>query len=704
MRIGSLLPGRLGVLSFLGAALVFSACSAANGERDVGSGGAFDISGTSTTGVIFVPPGTGAPSSSSGLFSPGGGGGAAGVPGTPDPAPDGPFSCDVGNPPVTAETPPPALSGGTLLAFGNLAAVADPNRDAVYIVDLGAFLVTQTIALSPGDEPGRLVADAAGHVHVALRRGGAVATIDPATGAILARTPVCPEPRGLAYDPATDLLHVACEDGNLISFGATRWQLARSVFVDRDLRDVILDEGRLVVSRFHTAEVLLLNADGSIFQRRTLPLFTQPPANGVLQSFEPSVAWRMAEVPGGGIALVHQRAFQGRLDIDFPQKPQQPCGGVGGSGGGPGGPGGAQGRGGGAGVSSGSGYSSVGPGGPTCPTSAVHSTVSILRPGPNGAGTGPDERAPSPAIDQAALPIDVAVSSTGQVAIATAGVSKGGVLVAPLENIEGGVGPFDCMGVTPISFPETAVAVAFLPSGTLLVQTLEPARLYVGDFPIDLPGRSALDTAQTLFHTAPDGSLACASCHPEGREDGRVWLFNQDGKRMSRRTQLLSLGGLLATAPFHWDGAFADMSEVLDEVFTRRMGGGSVCPDNATALAGWLDQLPPPAPHATVQPGNAAARGQALFFDPTLLCSTCHSGPRFTDDRTVDVGTGDDEPAYQVPSLIGVGSRPPYLHNGCAATLQERFTNPCAGGDKHGHTSGLTSAQIDDLVAFLETL
>jgi hypothetical protein len=51
-----------------------------------------------------------------------------------------------------------------------------------------------------------------------------------------------------------------------------------------------------------------------------------------------------------------------------------------------------------------------------------------------------------------------------------------------------------------------------------------------------------------------------------------------------------------------------------------------------------------------------------------------------------------------------VGSRPPYLHNGCAATLQERFTNPCAGGDKHGHTSGLTSAQIDDLVAFLETL
>ena len=35
-----------------------------------------------------------------------------------------------------------------------------------------------TVALNAGDEPGRVVADAAGRVHVALRRGGALVSID----------------------------------------------------------------------------------------------------------------------------------------------------------------------------------------------------------------------------------------------------------------------------------------------------------------------------------------------------------------------------------------------------------------------------------------------------------------------------------------------------------------------------------------------
>jgi cytochrome c peroxidase len=60
---------------------------------------------------------------------------------------------------------------------------------------------------------------------------------------------------------------------------------------------------------------------------------------------------------------------------------------------------------------------------------------------------------------------------------------------------------------------------------------------------------------------------------------------------------------------------------------------------------------------------------------------------------------------FQVPSLRGVGWRAPYMHNGCATTLSGRFTNKsCGGGDSHGMTSQLTPAQIDDLVAFLESL
>ena len=66
----------------------------------------------------------------------------------------------------------------------------------------------------------------------------------------------------------------------------------------------------------------------------------------------------------------------------------------------------------------------------------------------------------------------------------------------------------------------------------------------------------------------------------------------------------------------------------------------------------------------------------------------------------VDVGTGGK---LQVPSLRGVSLRAPYMHDGCAPTLHDRF-GACGGGDKHGVTSGLSPSQIDDLVAYLTTL
>jgi hypothetical protein len=43
------------------------------------------------------------------------------------------------------------------------------------------------------------------------------------------------------------------------------------------------------------------------------------------------------------------------------------------------------------------------------------------------------------------------------------------------------------------------------------------------------------------------------------------------------------------------------------------------------------------------------------------------------------------------------------MHDGCAATLRDRF-GACGGGDNHGHTSQLTPAELDDLIAYLESL
>ena len=114
-------------------------------------------------------------------------------------------------------------------------------------------LAPVSIDLNAHDEPGRLAEDAVGHVHVALRRGGAIVTIDPVTHTQLARRSVCPAPRGLAYDAAADALYVACATGELVTLPTSSDTPTRSVFVEDDLRDVVLSGGQLYVSTFRHA-------------------------------------------------------------------------------------------------------------------------------------------------------------------------------------------------------------------------------------------------------------------------------------------------------------------------------------------------------------------------------------------------------------------------------------------------------------------
>src|SRR5262249_3463819 len=96
--------------------------------------------------------------------------------------------------------------------------------------------------------------------------------------------------------------------------------------------------------------------------------------------------------------------------------------------------------------------------------------------------------------------------------------------------------------------------------------------------------------------------------------------------------------------------------------------------------------------------------GKQLFQDPSVGCATCHSGPYLTNAQRIDVGTGT---TFQVPSLAGISARAPFFHNGCAATLRDRFDptkTTCNGGDLHGHTSQLAAQDVDDLIAYLDTL
>ncbi|WP_437737139.1 c-type cytochrome [Sorangium sp. So ce1335] len=558
-----------------------------------------------------------------------------------------------------AAEPPPAISGGTLAVSRSAAraVAADPDRDRVWVVDLVAEKLTAEIVLEKGDEPGRVVEDDAGRFHVALRRGGAIVTIDAESGKLVDRRAACPAPRGIAYDAKTDQLHVACLGGELVTLPAGPGAATRRVQLERDLRDVVVDGDRLLVSKFRAAELLSVDAEGNVTARESLPQF-----NLFGQQFAPTVAWRTLPLPTGGVAMVHQRALTGTVEIVE------------------------------------GGYSSGG-----CDGSIVHSAVSEL-----GTAASGSETKLSAALSFATLPVDLAISDDGaSYAIVAAGTNE--VLVTDPASLN----QFADLGFEKEGTcvePQHRVEVAGEPTSVafagdaVIVQTREPASLQVltsdGVFRtrvITLPGESRKDTGHEMFHRNASGPMACASCHPEGGEDSHTWVFNPIGPR---RTQFVS-GGILNTAPFHWDGDMSGIEAIMSEVFERRMSGMHQGPRRVKIFARWIDSLPaPPVSSALDEP--AVARGEALFHDKTVDCARCHAGAQLTNNESLDVGTGK---AFQVPSLVRIGARAPFMHNGCAKTLKERFTNPaCGGGDQHGKTSHLSEAQIDDLVAYLETL
>lgn len=145
----------------------------------------------------------------------------------------------------------------------------------------------------------------------------------------------------------------------------------------------------------------------------------------------------------------------------------------------------------------------------------------------------------------------------------------------------------------------------------------------------------------------------------------------------------------------------ADMDVLYAEVGEGRMRQPPAWGDQVEQLGAWMDALPV-APGSPSRDEALVQRGRDLFHSEETGCTDCHAPPRYQAPGSFEVGTGG---ALQVPSLRGVGARLPVMHDGCAETLKERFTDPeCGGGDRHGRTSGLSEDDIDAIVAFLTTL
>jgi mono/diheme cytochrome c family protein len=214
------------------------------------------------------------------------------------------------------------------------------------------------------------------------------------------------------------------------------------------------------------------------------------------------------------------------------------------------------------------------------------------------------------------------------------------------------------------------------------------------------PRDPLVERGRRLFHTSRDARVAqgraCASCHPEGRDDGLVWT-SPDG---ARQTPMLA-GRLQGTAPYGWYGESATVREHVNRTFARLGGTGFDAPAAAAdfdALLAYATSLPSP-PATPAADAEAAARGQQVF---RAYCNDCHKEGG-TDGQVHDVGSGvagERRAAFDTPSLRGVRGTAPYFHDGRYATLADVL----AAKDQRMYIGTLTDAEQRDLLGYLETL
>ena len=242
---------------------------------------------------------------------------------------------------------------------------------------------------------------------------------------------------------------------------------------------------------------------------------------------------------------------------------------------------------------------------------------------------------------------------------------------------------------------------------------------------IDLGGPktvNAIRRGERLFYTAEfafHGGFGCANCHLDATIDGLQWDLEPDGfgKDIVDNRSLENLAG---TEPFKWNGGNPDMPTECgprtEKYFFRSQ---SFNPQQLTDLVTFVYSLPYRPNRYRLANGEltpAQERGKAIFertktksgiaIAEANQCAYCHSGPKYTNQKQVNVGSGkltDRSPIVDVPQLPNVAYSAPYLHDGSARSLEEIWTvfNP---KDTHGVSNDLTKDELNDLIEYLKTL
>lgn len=316
---------------------------------------------------------------------------------------------------------------------------------------------------------------------------------------------------------------------------------------------------------------------------------------------------------------------------------------------------------------------------------------------------------------------------------------------------------------TPVLW-STAVgaALAGLLASCAGVPVEAPSALPAMSVPADNPiTASKVALGKQLFadpRLSGSGKTACQSCHYRhlGWTDAQVLSKRDDGATNARHTPTLyNVGHQTA---WYWDGRATTLEGQVLAAWRAQSGadpakvaaalntlpayrsqfvaafGSEATPEHiAKALATFLRTLNSDrAAWDRYERGEkgavsaAAIEGQQLF-NGKGRCVACHVPPLYGGSAFFNVGLehGKDKPdpgrfnvtkaeadrgAFKVPTLRSVELSGPYFHDGSAATLKEAVRYMASGGKPDPNKTplmqptGLTEAEIDKIVAFLNTL
>jgi mono/diheme cytochrome c family protein len=250
----------------------------------------------------------------------------------------------------------------------------------------------------------------------------------------------------------------------------------------------------------------------------------------------------------------------------------------------------------------------------------------------------------------------------------------------------------------------------------------------------DAGGKENLNLGRRLFYSsAMAEGMGCAGCHPDGRDDGHVWIeiawknsnktFHrflgghqiigtpEKARGVPRRTPML-VGRVFPVGPYGWRAE----SETLEQRIKAgtQLHAGDRPPDvpdyymNSLGIFLRKGLAKPPASRKELTAEEK--KGKTIFEDSKAACSVCHEPTRYFSNYTAMKlpplptlpGYEDESSAlFKTPSLLYVGRHGSLLHDGSAKSLEDLIES---NGTRMGSTAHLTPEERKALVAYLKTL